>query len=71
MERYYSLSKYLTFYWPYLTMFRAKKKVIESPFSTMHRKLHMDSMKKYENNNEKDSRADCTTKFPEKWKICT
>jgi hypothetical protein len=52
-------------------MFRAKKKVIESPFSTMHRKLHMDSMKKYENNNEKDSRADCTTNLPKKWKICT
>jgi hypothetical protein len=28
-------------------------------------------MKKYENNNEKDSRADCTTNFPKKWQICT
>jgi hypothetical protein len=71
MEKYYSLYKYLAFYWPYLTMFRAKKKVIESLFSTMHRKLHVNTMKNRKKKYEKDSRADCTTNFPIKWQICT
>jgi hypothetical protein len=52
-------------------MFRAKKKVMQSPFSTMHRKLCVMTMKIYKKNHEKYSQAECTTNFSKKWQICT